>query len=644
MSFFSSWEELFPYKPRDGQREMMNFVRNGLLNDQHIAIEAQNGFGKTITALTSSLSANYDRVIFCTRTHEQIGHIVDEMYEIKKKWNKLMAVVLGAKWRLCINPWNKTSKEIKCTDIEQRGNSYFCVFPDGSDDEYQELLLPITKPVHIPPILDIEQNRYISKIDGYCPYYLAKATAEVCDVVVTPYNFVFSLPQRRSFGLNISNSVIVVDEAHNLPSICRSLNTAKITLDVIKETVGEIKSFIGGEALHGALMFRNWFRNFPKNTSGDFKKEFMEKSFVYGNKLLQEMYKKGIKRKEIKSLIRSFERYSKDRPLFSDMYAFLSLLFKSDPNKGIVYMSKGTLCYTILDIRDTINDIIKRGSKFVFMSGTLSPIGSFKKEIGIDVHYESFGTLLPKNRFQVELIGELQNGSESTRITTKANMRYEEDVIMGYGKIISTLIKHIPNGSLVMFPSYETMDVMLMNWGINEIVNEKGTAFSNGINIYKEPRTNFNYMLNQYKQDAERHQASLFCVFRGKVTEGTDLPNKLCRGIFIIGIPFAAWGSPIIQGVIDYHNNNSSGSGQVWYHYDAITTASQGIGRGIRDPIDDFCKVFLLDDRYITRKSNVYDKLSDWIKNNVVNSYGSRLEDAERRTERFFRRIGDDIN
>lgn len=640
MNLFSSWKNLFPYEPRTGQAEMMDFVRTGLLKNRHRAIEAQNGFGKTITALASSLSADYDRVIFCTRTHEQIAHIIDEVYEIKKKWSDVMSVVLGAKWRLCINPWCRNTKEIKCSEfIEKRENSYFCVFEDGSDDMYEELLLPITKPVHIPSILDMEQNKYTSSQDGYCPYYLAKCTAEVADIIITPYNFVFSIPQRKSFGLDISNSVIVVDEAHNLPSICRSLNTALITPETIKEAVSEIKSFIGDQALYYAIQFRNWYRSFPKNTSSEFKQKLSNKKFVYGDELLQEMYKKGIKREDMKKLIKSFEYHSQERPLFSDMYAFLSLLFKSDPKKGIAYLSEGGLCYTILDIRDTIRDIEKKGSTFVFMSGTLSPIGSFKKEVGIEIDYGSFGNTISKERFQVELIGELKEEEKTTRITTKADLRYEEDVIMGYGKIISTILPHIPNGSLVMFPSYEMMDVMLMNWGINGIVNGEGTEFADGTKIYKENNIDFNYTLDQYKRDAKERRATMFCVFRGKVTEGTDLPHELCRGIFVVGIPFAAWGSPIVQGVIDYHNLQSSGAGEVWYHYDAVTSVSQGIGRGIRDPETDFCKVFLLDERYITRRSNVYDKLSDWIRNNVVNLHGSRLEDSVRRTKQFFEQL-----
>ncbi len=32
--------------------------------------------------------------------------------------------------------------------------------------------------------------------------------------------------------------------------------------------------------------------------------------------------------------------------------------------------------------------------------------------------------------------------------------------------------------------------------------------------------------------------ALLFCVCRGKISEGIDFPNQLCRAVIFVGIPF----------------------------------------------------------------------------------------------------------
>jgi regulator of telomere elongation helicase 1 len=271
------------------------------------------------------------------------------------------------------------------------------------------------------------------------------------------------------------------------------------------------------------------------------------------------------------------------------------------------------------------------------MSGTLSPVDSFEKEVGLKLDYRAFGNILPQNRFQVELIGSI---GEDLSISTQFNNRYNEETILGYGNIVSSLIEQIPNGSIIMFPSYSLKETMLMNWEINGVLgrNGNGLQFSNGIKMYNESREQaFHDTLNGYKRDARDRQTALSCVFRGKITEGTDLPYELCRGIFVIGIPFSNWRSPVVQGIIDYYNKTvAEGAGDAWYMYDALTVVNQGIGRGIRDPDEDYCRAFLIDNRYIYRKAGVYNKLSDWIKHNVVNNSGSKLSDAINRTERFF--------
>jgi len=45
--------------------------------------------------------------------------------------------------------------------------------------------------------------------------------------------------------------------------------------------------------------------------------------------------------------------------------------------------------------------------------------------------------------------------------------------------------------------------------------------------------------LKKYKKACEEDKKTiLFVVFRGKYTEGQNFPGKLCRAIFIIGIPY----------------------------------------------------------------------------------------------------------
>ena len=630
----SSWKEVFPYEPRRGQGEMMDFVREKILSDDNLAIEAQNGWGKTITSLAAALSCNRERVIQCTRTHEQAEHIVEEFRAINSAADEqFRCTVLAAKWRLCINPWCRGG-EVDCSEyLKKEGNDYVCAFEDISRGGVRELLAPAVLPRAVPKVLDIEAAREVGFYDGYCPYYLAKCAAEVSDVIVTPYNFVFSIPQRRSFGLDVSDSVVIVDEAHNLPSACRGLNTAAVGVDEVRSFVAGAKFLAGKDTLFSLIRLRNWIRDYPESATRAFA-EKMTKGFVYGNDLLRELSLTGVDLGKMRALLALAEE-----GLDHEVYSLVSLLSLTKPEKAIAFISSGRLRYTLLDISDSISDVLQRRSRFLFISGTLSPIDPFRAEVGAKVEYRSFGSEIPLSRLQVELIG---RRGEDVQISTAFNHRHDENTIMAYGEAIARLVALTPNGSIAMFPSYALKETMLRNWKIHGLVEGRGTSlrFSNGIRIHNEARGRD--ALPEYRRGAAEGQTALFAVFRGKVTEGTDLPYELCRGIFVVGIPFSAWGSPVVQGIIDYYDRTRfPGAGDSWYTYNAMTAVNQGIGRGIRDPEKDYCRVFLLDNRYIYRKAEVYNKLSDWIRKNVVSEGGATLEEVEERTALFFEKLGD---
>jgi Rad3-related DNA helicase len=49
-----------------------------------------------------------------------------------------------------------------------------------------------------------------------CPYYLSRATQDKADVVFLPYNYLIDEGSRKAQGIDVRNSIIIFDEAHNL--------------------------------------------------------------------------------------------------------------------------------------------------------------------------------------------------------------------------------------------------------------------------------------------------------------------------------------------------------------------------------------------------------------------------------------------
>jgi len=53
-----------------------------------------------------------------------------------------------------------------------------------------------------------------------CPYYLARRRIGNADIVLAPYNYVLDPRMRAQSQLDIDGAIVIVDEAHNIESVC----------------------------------------------------------------------------------------------------------------------------------------------------------------------------------------------------------------------------------------------------------------------------------------------------------------------------------------------------------------------------------------------------------------------------------------
>ncbi|MCD6539074.1 hypothetical protein J7L18_10825, partial [Candidatus Bathyarchaeota archaeon] len=95
--------DLFPYKPYPEQLEFMKDIESTMLRGGVLVAEACNGFGKTACALASTLPFGR-RIIYATRTHEQVRQVLHEIQQINEKSGmEFSAVALASRQNLCLN-------------------------------------------------------------------------------------------------------------------------------------------------------------------------------------------------------------------------------------------------------------------------------------------------------------------------------------------------------------------------------------------------------------------------------------------------------------------------------------------------------------------------------------------------------------
>jgi len=93
---------------------------------------------------------------------------------------------------------------------------------------------------------------------GICPWKAARESASSADVVVCDYNHIFVEAVRESsltaMGIELGNTLLVVDEAHNLPDRIRRGFERRMTMKVVRDAIFEIEEHTERTQSEGALL------------------------------------------------------------------------------------------------------------------------------------------------------------------------------------------------------------------------------------------------------------------------------------------------------------------------------------------------------------------------------------------------------
>lgn len=97
----------------------------------------------------------------------------------------------------------------------------------------------------------------------------------------------------------------------------------------------------------------------------------------------------------------------------------------------------------------------------------------------------------------------------------------------------------------------------------------------------------------------------MYCVCRGRASEGIDFPDHHCRAVVFVGIPFPNIGDPILIEKKEHFwklekmrqkekSEITTISWEKWYFNGTIRAINQSLGRLIRHS-KDYGMLFLLD-------------------------------------------------
>ncbi len=587
---------LFPhFKIRKIQDELVKDIYKSIKNKENLIVHAPTGLGKTAAALGPALKhaiKNKNTVFFLTSRHTQHKIAIETLKQIKKKYNENFNAVsiIGKKW-MCPVPNIKDLYSSEFADYCKKAREENqCEFYNNTRKKSKltvnakkvfENLLKINP-------CDTEKVVDLCKDEKLCPYELSRELAAMSSVIIGDYYYIFNPKIKENLfsktDIKIEDTILIVDEAHNLPSRIKDLASSRLTNLMIKRAINEAKKNHYNDIVENLTRIQEFLvtqaESLKNNQEKLIKKEnlinFINKEIEY-EQLISDLEYIGdeIREKQKQSYVASISNFL-DSWLGQDE-GFTRILSCEEKREPLIVLS-----YRCLDPAIVAKEVIEKTYSTVLMSGTLTPTSMYKELLGMKNSKEAtFKNPFPEKNRLAMIIPET---------TTKYSKRSEAQ-FRRISKITSDITNIIPGNSIIFFPSYYIRDEIYQYFS----KLSKKTIIKEKPNLSKNKKAE---ILEKFKQHKD-NGAVLLAVISGNFSEGIDLPGDFLKSVIIVGLPLTKPDLETSQ-LIEYYDKKFGKGWDYGYLLPGFNKSLQSAGRCIRTEKDKGTTIFL-DERYIWR-------------------------------------------
>lgn len=571
---------LFPHDDmRPVQNELIQDIAAVLENKKNMLAHAPTGLGKTASVLSVAVPYALEHkltVFFLTNRHTQHKIAIETLRLMKQKHGAdfVVADILGKKW-MClqegVDKFYQSDFVEYCKSLRENN---LCTF-------YQKLYHKNSGELSSDAqLVQQELARKTSSADelkdacaahGICPYYFAAEAAKKASVIIADYYNVFHPDIQPTFfariGKKLEESIIIVDEAHNVPERIRNVMSRKLSGTMLKYALSEAKKFCPDllpsfhhiqHSLHElSLHAPKVVRTEEFVDSIDDYKGVAERCAVIGD---------AVRETEKRSFVGSIGDFLAAWKTAGEGYVRYIETFQKEP-----YV---TLHLSCLDAALVSSPIFHNAYASILMSGTLTPLSLFRDVLDVPRTVEKvYPNPFPQQHRHVLVVPET-----TTKFALRNPVMYDE-----IAATCERIIKTVPGNCAVFFPSYELCSQIVMRLPRKKMFTEKAGMTSEQ---KKELLRDF----------VEEDNAVLCGVAAASFGEGIDLPGVL-KAVIIVGLPLAR---PDIRtnALIQYYDKKFHAGWDYGYTLPAMIKCLQAAGRCIRSERDKGVIVFL-DKRYI---------------------------------------------
>jgi DNA excision repair protein ERCC-2 len=464
---------------------------------------------------------------------------------------------------------------------------------------------------------------------GLCPYEVCKLHVPAAEVVTCPYIMFFDRFIRHALldwmASSPSDIVVLVDEAHNLPSYARELESAELSDVTLRLAHREIDEYGDPEVAEGTSLkdfvsmveevLDKAVEEYLIDEDGIIPQSFVEEELMFGTHLTSRGVR-GLLSQAINfgEMVRDNKKLSGRLPrsyVFgaSNFLTFWHTLEEEEYIKLVTAGDDKAIEAYCLDASIACRPLLECHTS-IHMSGTLKPLDDYRDSIG-----------LPRDSRLVDIPSPFPPGNRlvlySDDVTTKHDDISRDDTLLDrMSERISDIISDVRRSTIVFYPSYALM----------ERIASKTADASRGRDVYFESRG----MDQADLMDAIRGfkgssgSAVMHAIAGGRVSEGMDFPGSEMEVAIVAGIPYPK--PTAKQRALQHFCELKFGDG--WSHAVKAPTGrklQQAIGRLIRSETDRGVAV-VLDKRIIHFNDTIEALRSDDVVSDIDEFFSRKCE------------------
>lgn len=559
----------FPYdQMRAGQAEIVERTTNALDEREHLLIEAPTGLGKTVAALFPVLRyalLHGKRVYVLTAKNLQ-QEMAGEVLRLLNTDDAFHSLRLRAKAAMCAN------HEVIC-------HEEYCRF---ARDYFLKLKTSSVLPQLLMDYSDLQPDDIFAAAEAaeVCPFELSLELTGEVEAVVCDYNYVFDpYVGLRHFGneQDLSDTILVIDEAHNLVDRGRGYYSPEIGQDLLEpilerhrhrfEPLSQRITEVVFELER--LIIDTVDENLPPNDQDGATEAWLPEEPLWAL------------RPALDQLFVDYLEYQREEGSFGSEDAFVDLYFAfvrfldafsvADASFSfIVRRQQGSRSLKVLcrDASTFLGQIINRTHSTIALSATLSPPDFYQQLLGFD--RERTGSISLPSPFP----------SRNRRIVIDADVATtfkQRDA--NYPLIADRLgafIRATPGNCLVLFPSYAFLDEIAARiTGLNceLVIQRRGDGAGRREAVLEQLRSSL------------FGNTALLAVAGGVFAEGVDYPGRMLDAVAIVGpcLPGLSFEQQLLR---DFYQERFERGFEFAYIVPGMTRVVQAAGRLIRSDTD----------------------------------------------------------